>query len=502
MDPTPAPEDPGGAARAEFCVSPPPATGAGARRAAPSNPPDPLISPTPAPPLLSLSCCVDLPSGTALVRYGLAEVLRGLGLDPVWTRRGDAQLVVAVGERDGEDWAVTRAALEELGAPRVPPVADLGWLDVAGVAWPVPVGPPGPATLGDAVAGAAWWLAGLQERATTARDVHGRVPYADSLQSTLGDAPGGPLRPAVDAVRERLGADLRRRGIGTPGRTWGGAPWAVALTHDLDAVRTRRLRAGLAGLARGRPAEAARRAFGPDRRRASVDDLHALGQRHGAAATWFVKPGAWSPEDVDGGLDPALVQTLRQWSAGGAEIGWHPGYGAHDHPARLAAEAGRFVHAFGAPPQLARTHFLRWTGPATPRLLAAHGVAVDSTLGWSAQPGFRRGTAHPFRLYDADAGHASSLWEMPLAVMDTTLAEHLALDAEAVAETLRATFDAARQRAGVAVVLWHNQVGGDTAGWTAMLDVLDRELGRARDDGAALGPLGALLNAWRDTPPQ
>ena len=459
----------------------------------------PLYVPTPLP------CCVDLPSGTALVRYGLAELLRGLGLEPVWTRRGDARLAVAMGEREasGGDLVVTPAALHDLGAPRVPAVAELGWLDgpprpggVEGAAWPVPVGPAGPATVGDAVASAAWWLAGLQERATTERDVHGRVPYAASLQSKLGDGPGGPLRPAVDAVRQRLAAELGRRGVRVPGRTWGGAAWAVALTHDLDAVRTRRFRAALGGLARGQLAEAARRALGPDRRRTSIGELHALGRRHGAQATWFVKPGAWAPQDLPGALAAPLVQTLRRWRADGAEVGWHPGYGAHDHPARLAAEAERFGRAFDTPPRLARTHFLRWAEPATPRLLAAQGVAVDSSLGWSAQPGFRRGTAHPFRLYDLEADRPSGLWEAPLAVMDTTLSDHQELAPDAVAEVLRAAFDAARQRGGVAVVLWHNQVGGDTAGWTARLDALDRELGHARDAGAVLGPLGALLDAW------
>ena len=446
-----------------------------------------------------LPCCVDVPSGGPLVRYGLAELLRGLGLAPEWVRRGDARVAVAA-DGDGGALRVTPEAMRDLDAPRVPAASGLGWLDVGGVAWPVPVGPPGAATLGDAVAGAAWWLAGLQEAAVTRRDAHGRARYAATLQAALGDAPGGPLRPAVDAVRRRLSDELERRGVDVPGRTWGGAPWAVALTHDLDAVRTRRLRAAAGALARGRPADALRRGLGPDRRAASVDELRALGRRHGGSATWFVKPGAWAREDVPGALDGALVRRLRAWRAGGAEVGWHPGYGAHDHPARLAAEAARFRTAFGAAPRLARTHYLRWADPVTPRSLAAQGVAVDSTLGWSAAPGFRRATAHPFRLWDRAAGAASELWEAPLAVMDTTLAAHQGLDADGVAAALRRVFDAARRSGGVAVVLWHNQVGADTAGWTARLDALDRELGRARALAAAAGPLGALLDAWEAGP--
>ena len=447
-----------------------------------------------------IPCCVDVPAAEALLRYGLTELLRGLGLTPDWVRRGDARLVVSA---DGAAEAgplglqVASRVLADLAAPHLPAVADLGWVDVRGERWPVPVGSPGrTARLGDLIAGSAWWLAGLQEHATGARDRHGRVPFDASLQAALGDAPGGPLRPAVDAYRAHLGAALRAHGIETPGRTWGGSPWAVALTHDLDAVRTRRMRALAGDLRRGRPVAALRRALGPDRRRASIDALHALAARHGTPATWFVKPGAWTPEDVPGGLDPWLVRRLRRWEAEGHEVGWHPGYGTHGHPARWATEAARFETAFGRLPTLARTHFLRWTEPDTPRTLAASGVRLDSTLGFAEHPGFRRGTAQPFRLFDPVADRVTDLWEMPLALMDATLTDYLGLGPKAMGERIAAVFAAARESGGVAVVLWHNQLGADTAAWEAGVDALDHALGQARADSAGIGPLEALLSAW------
>ena len=394
--------------------------------------------------------------------------------------------------------AVASDALADLDAPRQPAVEDIGWVEIGGERWPVPVGPAGDTDrLGDLVAAAAWWLAGLQERATDERDRHGRFPYAASLQAALGDAPGGPLRPAVDAYRRRLAEALGAAGVEVPGKTWGGYAWAVALTHDLDAVRTRRLRALAGSLRLGRPAEAVRRAIGPDRRRASIDALHALAARHETAATWFVKPAAWTPEDVPGGLDGWLVDRLRQWEAAGHEVGWHPGYGTHGRADRLAEERARFERAFGTTPRLARTHFLRWADPETPRELAAAGVRVDSTLGFAEHEGFRRGTALPFRVFDVEADAPLDLWEVPLAVMDTTLTEYRGLDADGQAEALRQSFEAARAAGGAAVVLWHNQVGGDGAAWDAGLATLDRALTTARADGARLGPLGALLDGWR-----
>ena len=453
-----------------------------------------------------LPVCLDVPDeARALVAYGVEELTRGLGLRPEPVRRGDARLVVSCegGAADGAlGLTLSAEAVRDLVRPRPARADALGWLEVDGERWPLPVGPPGVRDGGDLGAAAAWWLAGLQEAATTVRDAHGRFPYGASLQAALGDGPGGPLRPAVDAYRAWLGGALRRVGVEVPGRTWGGAGWAVALTHDLDALRARRLRAFAGDLARGRPAQAVRRALGPDVRWRSAFALRDLARRRGVGATWFVKPAAWAPEDLGpdlSGRRPARF--LRSLGAEGHAVGWHPGYGAHDHAGRLRAERARFVDAVGHAPRLARTHFLRWSEPATPRLLARAGVRVDSTLGFSRHEGFRRGTSHPFRVFDVAAGRPTALWEMPLAVMDTTLAVHRGLGDGGVAAALAGAFGAARRAGGVAVVLWHNDLGGLTgSSWSRRLRVLDQSIGQAVADGAAAAPLGRLLAAWQGRP--
>lgn len=444
----------------------------------------------------SISCSVDVPAGVdGLVRYGLTELLRGLGLRPAWTRRG-AQLAVTTSEDEPAPLTLrlSTAAVDALLRPSIPDIGRLATLMIDGEPWPLPVGT-NDDTPGDVVASAAWWLAGLQEHATAERDVHGRFPYAASLQSRLGRAPGGPLRPAVDAYRQWLGARLRQAGVDVPGRTWGGAPWALALTHDLDTVRTPRVRALAGDAARGRVRAGLRRALGPDVRWRSARALQEVVERHRARSTWFVKPGAWAAEDVAHALDARYCKWLLALRDAGHEIGWHPGYGAHDHPARLATERGRFERALGASPALARTHFLRWAEPATPRLLRGAGVRIDSTLGFSRHEGFRRGTAHPSPLYDLAADRVTDLWEVPLAVMDTTLGVHRQLPAEDMEAAVEAVCEAARAVGGCAVLLWHNDLGEGEA-WRQRLRVLDHSIGQARRAGATVGPLGRILQAW------
>ena len=413
--------------------------------------------------------------------YALTELLRGLRIEPEWTSAGQADLVA------GPD--VTRPGALVLPVAERLDGQPLGWLEHAGRRTPMPVPD-------DVLGSAFWWLAGVQETATVERDAHGRFPFSASLHHALGCAETAP----VDALRAWLGDALRARGHAVPGRTWGGDGWAVALTHDLDAASTPRVRAFAGEMLRRQPRRALARGLGPDARKRSLGALEALARHHGARATLFAKTvQAGSPEDVPYTVRGRLRTRLRRLAADGFEIGLHPGYASHDHAWRLAAERARLAAALASVPTAIRSHFLRWSEPTTPRLFAEAGFALDSTLGFAEAPGFRRGTSHPFKLWDP-AGRVSALWEMPLAAMDTTLFTHLGLSDDAAEARLAAVFAEARRQGGVAVVLWHPAMDADPA-WARRLGVLDRALSQARRDGARIGPLGGLLSAWLSDQP-
>ncbi|MEM6328005.1 MAG: polysaccharide deacetylase family protein [Bacteroidota bacterium] len=323
------------------------------------------------------------------------------------------------------------------------------------------------------------WLSGARER-DLPRDRWGRVSFESMPE-------GNPLATPVDDLRDVVAQRLASRGLTARATRWDGHEWAVCLTHDLDALRTRRLRVFVGDAVRGRPRRGLQRAVGPDDRLRTAHSLAALAERHGARATFFAKAGTSGPEDV-----PARPERHRAWfralREAGHEVGLHPSMEAATDPPRLGAEADRLTSVLGERPRLVRSHFLRWDERVTPAIYAAAGFEADSTLGWSSTPGFRRGTAHPFRLWDTEAGAPSSLWEVPLAVMDTTLFAHQRLSDAAAADALREVFAAARRTRGVAVVLWHNAMDGDPA-WWRRLGVLDRAITEAREDGAALLPL-------------
>lgn len=339
--------------------------------------------------------------------------------------------------------------------------------------------------LGDLFAETFRQLAGRVEASVRQRDRLGRF-----LSAFHPEAPD-PLARPVDAMRARLADALRERGVTARDPEWDGKRWAVAVTHDLDALRTRRLASLVGDGLRGHLRRGLRRATGPDDRMRTARALAALSEKNGISATFFAKAGASGREDVP--TQPERhAGWFRQLREAGHEIGLHPSIQAATDSARLARERDRLAAALGERPTLVRSHFLRWTEPLTPEAYADAGFQADSTLGWADRSGFRRGTAHPFRLWDHRRQAPSRLWELPLAAMDTTLFVHRGLGDNEAADRLLRVLESARQSGGLAVLLWHNCMDGDPA-WWRRLRVLESVLTAARERGAAILPLGRAL---------
>ncbi len=356
----------------------------------------------------------------------------------------------------------------------------------------------------DELAQAFWHLARVEERGAS-RDLYGRFLGA---ASTL-----DPLDPPLERLRASLGLEPPR---------WGGARFAVALTHDVDrpwrwtgrgvrnAVGRLRARAaareGRAALreARGLAALPVHRLRGtdPNWRFGRIAELE--GER-GSSSTYFVLAGhahredGFAPEAYDR-LRPRLVETLLET---GAEVGLHGSYTSAEDPVRLAAERDVLAELAG---DLAgqRYHFLRVDPHRNLAPLAELGFRYDSTLGFADRLGFRSGIMQPFRPWSEELGAPLPLVEIPLALMDTTLAEprYLGLTpAEAEARAM-ALLDLAAERGGGFAILWHtNRFDAPTAaGWDRLYErILDGVLER---EGVCLtaGELAVEAAAWLGVP--
>lgn len=175
------------------------------------------------------------------------------------------------------------------------------------------------------------------------------------------------------------------------------------------------------------------------------------------------------PFDVNNPVDePAFGQVVGQvaeWS----ETGLHPSYKSADEPAVLSMEKRRLEQLAGRELSKSRQHFLRLSLPLTYRRLLETGIREDYSMGYADAPGFRAGTAIPFRWYDLEREIQTDLLVVPFQAMDVTLRQYLGLSPEeAVARTMSLCEKVAAY-GGVFVLIWHNSSfdeKGDWKGWT------------------------------------
>jgi len=281
----------------------------------------------------------------------------------------------------------------------------------------------------------------LAHERDTGLDQHGRaLPPAD------------PPGPRVAELAAGLG--LERRGYP------GGERFLVALTHDVDLLgggglptAARKLAGSVAHRSRRRLREST--TFAADAMRGRDPDypLEAMLAAEGPrGSTCFFLTRQEAPQDgYPERYAPELERALERTRAAGVEVGLHASYRARERPGAIAEEAKPLGEIQGL-----RHHYLR----SDPARLAAElrdaGLRYDSSIGWPSLPGLRAGTPYPYRLWDPERREPGA-WELPLVLMDATLAEerYLGLEADAAYEAAVAALEPVAEHGGAVAILWH-----------------------------------------------
>jgi hypothetical protein len=331
---------------------------------------------------------------------------------------------------------------------------------------------------GDELAAGFFHLARVEERGADV-DRHGRFLAAASCLD--------PLDPPLERLRRELGGEPP---------LYRGARFAVALTHDVDnpwkwtgiGVRgaAARLKThALAGHAGAAAHEARGLARMPLHKLRGTDpnwrfsETAAEERSLGARSTFFVMAGhghradGAAPESYDR-LRPRLVETLLE---SGSEVGLHGSYLAAEDVDRLARERAELAQLDG-PLFGQRYHYLRVDPHRNLATLPRLGFRYDTSLGFPDALGFRAGIAHPFRPWDFARDRPANLIEVPLAVMDATLAEerYEALSAVDAKPRVLALLDWAAEHGGAFSILWHPERfdGQSARGWDRLyFDVIE-----------------------------
>jgi hypothetical protein len=314
----------------------------------------------------------------------------------------------------------------------------------------------------DVVAGAFFMLSRYEEMTVRSVDRFGRF----QAESSIAWQEGFMEVPVVNRYAAKLFDMLRRAGFAGERRTWWrGAPWAVALTHDIDSLHhfpmspldiarfaVGRVPDGTPGL-RGLLRDYWQTRTG--RKKDEYDcllDMAAWETAQGVHAAYYFLGDDHGFHGADYAVDSSPVAANMDALVGmGHEVGFHAGIDAYDDVQRFHRELSRVRRS--SPSILGgRQHYLRWKTPATWRLWEQEGMAYDATLGYSRVSGFRCGTCLPFRPFDTETDREMDLWEWPLMFMDTT---HLMAWSEGM-EVLSRLEQQCRAYGGVLVLLWHN----------------------------------------------
>ncbi len=202
-----------------------------------------------------------------------------------------------------------------------------------------------------------------------------------------------------------------------------------------------------------------------------IDEYLQLFRDFGVKSTLFVPYylGEWQdPRDpmyslcdkvVFRGSKYKIVDMLQEFYKDGHGIGLHPSIGSFQDIEILAREKEGLERLIGIKIRAVRQHWLMFDPRVTPYLQSQSGFYYDSTFGFNRMPGFRGGTAYPFRF-----GRGSVL-EIPLILQDGALlgvftSGALGLTLSKAVSLTREIMERVARVGGVLVVLCHPFVRG------------------------------------------
>ena len=287
-------------------------------------------------------------------------------------------------------------------------------------------------------------------------DRHGRWPSTGALafrHSFL-------HRPIVNEYLEAIWSMLVHLGLQEPRRA---RRFEIVPTHDIDVIYYDRLRSlGYAAIkARSGAAltHATRSLLSGAAPFDTFDWLMDISESVGVRSRFNVMGGGTSPE-YDGGryalTDAPLQRIVRNILDRRHTLGFHPSYSSHLDFAQWTSERDAITRTFGVTPTEGRHHYLRFRVPDTWRMWEAGGMKVDSTAGYADADGFRCGTGDPFPVFDVRSRKALRLTELPLIIMDGTLAVYRKVSADAAVPLFNQYIDLALRYRMPLTILFHN----------------------------------------------
>lgn len=152
---------------------------------------------------------------------------------------------------------------------------------------------------------------------------------------------------------------------------------------------------------------------------------------------------------------PKVKQMVGWLQKNKIELGVHPGYDTFRSPEKLRKEILTVREVLGVQPAGGRQDYLRWC-PDTWLDWENCGLGYDSSVGFADHIGFRAGTCFPYRPWLFTLNREAHLAELPLLIMDATMAGYMKLTPEQSLQAIDTCVRRCREVGGVFTLLWHN----------------------------------------------
>jgi hypothetical protein len=308
----------------------------------------------------------------------------------------------------------------------------------------------------DIPTGLLWALSRLEETAIVERDSHGRFPVSESLAFRENFL----HRPIVDEYGFAFEQALKCL---FPSWSAKRPSFRVKLTHDVDEVGIPfSLRATLGHTLRRRASQATLKdilstvSSGRPAYLQCVMRLAELSREYALDSAFYWKASPAGKNDSGYNPREQRVKSTISWlRERGFECGVHPGYDTFGNQQGLRDEVAVLRECIGQHRLGGRQHYLRWK-PETWMDWETCQLAYDSTVGYAEWPGFRAGTCIPYRPWLFEENREADLVEIPLLVMDRTLAYYRRISTEESYAVVIDIVERCRAVGGVFTLLWHN----------------------------------------------
>jgi hypothetical protein len=299
-------------------------------------------------------------------------------------------------------------------------------------------------------------LSRYEEAIAETRDDHGRFPAHASLAAIHGFLD----RPIVDEYGlafEQVFSYLM------PGWTAPVRELRVKLSHDVDEVGIPFRIRPLVGhtVARHNPLATLRDlasagGIGEPSYLRCVRKICQLSLERELDSALYWKSPPYTDYDSGYSLHESRTQAVVRWAGEqGIEMGAHPGYYTYHSRQSLREQFEYIRGAVDRDLIGGRQHYLRWS-PESWEDWEECGFAYDSTVGYADRIGFRAGTCIPYRPWLLRQARLAKLLEIPLIVMDSTVAVYMALPPEEQFQRILSIVSRCRLVGGVFTLLWHN----------------------------------------------